>query len=558
MALASVQSKQLLPKMSEHDLQSKIDELTQKLRSSDIYLLLKQTALQETKAASISGQSPVVSNAQFVADVQNRIQKSPLSKVLANQVYREVKAMSANAVCPASSLSPGGLLNTRRSQEGEPLGFIRRAQLLWEKRILKSLNTMCTELSVPLARKRGKQEQIELKTKWNEIGAGNPNLEQYRPVYAPKDFLEVVASLVNPNSAAQGEEVAGYWGIVQVNLDVKTIEQLRQEYASLAIDKCQSGLDDRYQSSHFAMERDNVVRKVVKQGYSPVCEMAARRGNPVGHRAQVWEKILGIRVDEIDRLYYAQLKQEVIQHDLMIDNIIFKDIKLTSVNDDFFFVFEDFLYQVLLIFVRDTSVLKHRNTMLANPLKAYLRGKIGNENYCVVYPPSGVIPFHGFSMYVAPLCFIYADPVKLYFVFRELYLQFFCHLHCLTSNPKGVLAVSALFESLLMSLSPNLFFHLKSIGSAPLKIAFKWLMRAFSGYLEADQLLILWDRMIAHDSTEILAIMAAGLFLYRSTNLMNVTSPAAAEAIMADLSTVKVIPVLQIILATNSTADKLK
>ena len=59
-------------------------------------------------------------------------------------------------------------------------GFIRRAQLLWEKRILKSLNTMCTELSVPLARKRGKQEQIELKTKWNEIGAGNPNLEQYR------------------------------------------------------------------------------------------------------------------------------------------------------------------------------------------------------------------------------------------------------------------------------------------------------------------------------------------------------------------------------------------
>ena len=60
----------------------------------------------------------------------------------------------------------------------------------------------------------------------------------------------------------------------------------------------------------------------------------------------MWEKILGIRVDEIDRLYYAQLKQEVIQHDLMIDNIIFKDIKLTSVNDDFFFVFEDFLYQV--------------------------------------------------------------------------------------------------------------------------------------------------------------------------------------------------------------------
>ena len=66
-----------------------------------------------------------------------------------------------------------------------------------------------------------------------------------------------------------------------------------------------------------------------------------------------------------------------------------------------------------------------------------------------------------------------------------------------------------------MTLAPNLFFHLKSVGAAPLKIAFKWFMRAFSGYLEADQLLILWDRMVAFDSTEILAVLAAGLFIYR-------------------------------------------
>ena len=98
-------------------------------------------------------------------------------------------------------------------------------------------------------------------------------------------------------------------------------------------------------------------------------------------------------------------------------------------------------FQVLLIFSRDTSVLELRSQTMANPLKAYLRGKVGMENYCVVYPPNGVIPFHGFSMYVAPLCFMYADPVKLYFVFRELYCRLFCHLHCLTSSEKGVLAV---------------------------------------------------------------------------------------------------------------------
>ena len=37
-----------------------------------------------------------------------------------------------------------------------------------------------------------------------------------------------------------------------------------------------------------------------------------------------------------------------------------------------------------------------------------------------------------------------------------------------------------------------------------LKIAFKWLMRAFSGFLASDQVLLLWDRILSFDSLEIL------------------------------------------------------
>lgn len=37
-----------------------------------------------------------------------------------------------------------------------------------------------------------------------------------------------------------------------------------------------------------------------------------------------------------------------------------------------------------------------------------------------------------------------------------------------------------------------------------LKIAFKWLVRAFSGYLSSDQVLLLWDRILAYNSLEIL------------------------------------------------------
>ena len=31
---------------------------------------------------------------------------------------------------------------------------------------------------------------------------------------------------------------------------------------------------------------------------------------------------------------------------------------------------------------------------------------------------AGIIPFHGFAMFCAPFCYIYDDPIQLYFTFR--------------------------------------------------------------------------------------------------------------------------------------------
>lgn len=90
-----------------------------------------------------------------------------------------------------------------------------------------------------------------------------------------------------------------------------------------------------------------------------------------------------------DILYYEQLKTNVIQHDLLVDSLIYKDVKLTASNDDYYFVFEDYLYQVLLCFSRDTSVLGHFAYNSASPPKSYIRGKLGLEEYAVFYPPNG-------------------------------------------------------------------------------------------------------------------------------------------------------------------------
>lgn len=81
-----------------------------------------------------------------------------------------------------------------------------------------------------------------------------------------------------------------------------------------------------------------------------------------------------------------------------------------------------------------------------------------------------------------------------------------------------------------------------------LRIAFKWMVRAFSGYLSTDQLLLLWDRILGYDSLEIVAVLAAAVFAFRAENLMEVTSLTSAEAVLADLSTLKVMPLIQIFL----------
>lgn len=149
---------------------------------------------------------------------------------------------------------------------------------------------------------------------------------------------------------------------------------------------------------------------------------------------------------------------------------------------------------------------------------------------------------------VAPLCYCYDDPIALYFTFRAIYSRFFHHLHCVSSHQHGILSLSLLFERLLQQIEPQLFYHLCSIGVQPLKISFKWIIRAFSGYLCSEQVLLLWDRILAYGSLEILAVLAVAIFSFRKTNLLQIQSYQAAEAVMNDLTGLKVIPLLQLTL----------
>ncbi|NXX12331.1 TBC19 protein, partial [Podargus strigoides] len=266
---------------------------------------------------------------------------------------------------------------------------------------------------------------------------------------------------------------------------------------------------------------------VLAEQDSAAAQQYVRQGCPTALRADLWALILNISNQPEDILYYEQLKSNVIQHDLLVDSLIYKDVKLTASNDDYYFVFEDYLYQVLLCFSRDTSVLEHFSYSSATPPKSYIQGKLGMEEYAVFYPPN--VNYNSFILSVAPLCFLYHEPSKLYQIFREMYVRFFFRLHSISSHPSGIVSLCLLFETLLQTHLPQLFYHLREIGAQPLRISFKWMVRAFSGYLATDQLLLLWDRILGYNSLEILAVLAAAVFAFRAVNLMEVTSLAAAE-----------------------------
>lgn len=54
------------------------------------------------------------------------------------------------------------------------------------------------------------------------------------------------------------------------------------------------------------------------------------------------------------------------------------------------------------------------------------------------------------------------------------------------------------------------------------RVVFKWLMRSFSGHLPPEQLLYLWDLIIAFDSLEITALLAVCILSFRKENLLQV------------------------------------
>merc|ERR1712013_414202 len=116
------------------------------------------------------------------------------------------------------------------------------------------------------------------------------------------------------------------------------------------------------------------------------------------------------------------------------------------------------------------------------------------------------------------------------------------------SGPPTMLYLCKLFESLTSFLYPSLYFHcVNTIGVQPLTVVFPWMFTAFASYLKNEEVLNVWDRIIAfhENGLLLLPILSCAIFGFRKENLFKCESQEAMHNVLKDLRTIKVIPLLQ-------------
>jgi len=118
----------------------------------------------------------------------------------------------------------------------------------------------------------------------------------------------------------------------------------------MSITQPQSGVDDLPDIPRelFEYEHNRIASTLCNSVHcSPAAAQEfAKRGCPLSNRSVLWRRILGVNVEDVDYMFFDHLKSGVLQHELLVDSLLYKDVKLTATNDDQYFVFEDYLYQV--------------------------------------------------------------------------------------------------------------------------------------------------------------------------------------------------------------------
>ncbi|KAH8877106.1 TBC1 domain family member 19 [Schistosoma japonicum] len=231
--------------------------------------------------------------------------------------------------------------------------YLKKAQMSWERKMLRSLNSMCNELGIKLARKRSKCHNEAILQNWGELSIFFNKQSIIKPVFGPKDLLDILTNIKHPHMRPTSRIVhkdctsalITTWGLINLPLNVKNLLNLREFYYPLHPGNPQIGVDD-CELSTFELSREQEAEDVLSLDSSERAQQFLRCGCPLSYRAPIWALCLNAKVVREDYLYYNQLKSFVAENEYMTDELICKEVQLTASNDDMHFVFCDYTYQV--------------------------------------------------------------------------------------------------------------------------------------------------------------------------------------------------------------------
>ncbi|KAJ3000747.1 hypothetical protein HDV02_003549 [Globomyces sp. JEL0801] len=319
------------------------------------------------------------------------------------------------------------------------------------------------------------------------------------------------------------------WSAISIPIKTDTLLDLRKKYKELC----------SYQVQHLGLHNIEDTTEEYSKFHSDLGEnllgtqdlqklgQYAKRGISDHLRPKIWNLLLQSEVIGCYRSY---------KMDLIIDRMIQIDSKHAQ-NDDGYFIFEDLIKKIMMYWSRDNwitkALMKMNHELLAKDLYS-------EQGY------NGIYPFWGISLYAMPVCYLHEDPGEAYILFRELYVRYFYKLHTPCNKNGGILQLCIQFENLVKETNSELYFHLShTIEIQPLEIAFKWILYAFVGILDCEQVLLMWDRIIGYDCLGLLAVTAAALLTYRSDLLFMCKTPNQVMKCFDDCGMIKWVPLVQ-------------
>ena len=284
-------------------------------------------------------------------------------------------------------------------------------------------------------------------------------------------------AVVKINSVNYAGNLSLYWGSVKLQLQTRTVEEMRKKFNELNVTLRQIGVDDE---KSFIDDRILLGERLLQKDYQPFLIQYAKRGIPPSLRARVYKKIFNINSspaeeEYVNNLYNADTNQ------LLIDDIIEAEIQ-DLINNDEFFVFEDVIRFVSHASMRDPQMYEYARCKPHSQIIG-----LGQMDKSVgMFPPNGILPCKSFPLLNAPFCYISNKKEEVYLLFRAMYTKYFTQLQSINSD-KGIIYLCKFFEDLVQTYEPELCYHLNQLGINPLKTAFPWLFYSFIDFLPVSE-----------------------------------------------------------------------